>query len=158
MNPDKLKALEMIQGIINRLASNSFALKAIVATVIAAAITIEKLGTNTSLIVKNSLMIIFVFIFWYLDSFYLKLEREYRNLYNYTLNQKIVNVDGSNKNNKELIDYDTVLKLYDFNLSKAEFKNSEFNKEITTWKVMWSTTEWVYYLGLAFIITVSWFL
>lgn len=150
MNQDKQKALEMIQGIISRLASNSFALKAIAATIIAAAITIEKLGTTNNIIVKIMLMIFFVILFWFLDSFYLKLEREYRNLYNFTLNYEIPLADDSDKYKKEIV------KLYDFSLSKEDFKNSDFNKRITIWKVMWSTTEWVYYIYLALIIFVSW--
>lgn len=74
----KIKHLEMIQGVINRLSQNSFLLKGWSVVLLAAllTITIEYDGNLTSLV-----LIFPVLIFWYLDGFYLSQERKYRKLY-----------------------------------------------------------------------------
>lgn len=74
----KIKHLELIQGVINRLANNSFLIKGWTITVFLA-------GLGFFLNQKQSLallIIVFVIIiFWFLDAFYLKQERLYRRLY-----------------------------------------------------------------------------
>lgn len=74
----KLKHLEMIQAIINRLASNSFVFKGWAVTIIAGLSAFATKDTN-----KKLLLVTFfaTLLFWMVDAFYLSLERRYRALY-----------------------------------------------------------------------------
>ena len=76
---NKIKHLEMIQGIINRMASNSFSLKGWAVTLVAGIFALASKDTD-----KLYFLIAYVPIitFWGLDSYYLQQERKYRNLYN----------------------------------------------------------------------------
>jgi len=83
---NKIKHLEMIEHIIERMAKNSFQLKTWTMTLVAAIFALSSKDAN-----KQAL--VFVFIptigFWLLDSFYLQKEREYRILYeniNFSMN------------------------------------------------------------------------
>lgn len=74
----KMHHLEMIQGIINRMASNSFSLKGWAVTLVAAIFAIASQDTD-----KIFFLIVYipVIVFWGLDSYYLMQERLYRSLY-----------------------------------------------------------------------------
>lgn len=80
----KIKHLEMIQSIINRLAGNSFIIKGW-------SITLSLAGFGLFLERKIFfLLILIVFstiIFWLLDSYYLRQERLFRRLYEDTTNR-----------------------------------------------------------------------
>jgi len=75
---EKLKHLEIIQGVINRLANNSFLIKGWT-------ITISLAGFG--LFANNNKPVFLVFvsfadvIFWFLDAYYLRQERLFRELY-----------------------------------------------------------------------------
>lgn len=78
MDDSKIKHLELIQGVISRLAENSFLLKGWNVTLVAALFALAAQGTD----------ITFAFIapfaalaFWGLDAYYLRQERLYRQLY-----------------------------------------------------------------------------
>lgn len=146
-NENKIKALEMIQGIINRLASNSFALKAIISSILAGAIAIYK-PDNSDCYNFNISLTIVVFVFWYLDSVYLKLEREYRRLYEYTVNIKM---DTYNKDIGLDIKNNYLSELYNFSRNKKDFKNSIYYKNFNILLVMISWTESPLYLSLMII-------
>lgn len=76
----KIKHLEFIEGAINRMASNSFAMKGWMLTIVAALLAIYA-DSNP----KNSLYILIAIfptiMFWLLDAYYLYIERKYRDLY-----------------------------------------------------------------------------
>ena len=75
----KLKHLEFIQNVINRMANNSFIIKGWCITLAAALIALlEKKDIDKCYIVFSFLPLLF---FWFLDAFYLKTERQYRRLY-----------------------------------------------------------------------------
>ena len=75
---NKLKHLEMIQGVISRMAANSFALKGwAVALVTGIFILSDKQADKTFFLVAY----IPTAFFWLLDAYYLALERLYRGLY-----------------------------------------------------------------------------
>lgn len=84
----KIKHLEFIEGAINRMASNSFAMKGWMLTIVAALLAIYA-DSNP----KNSLYILIAIfptvMFWLLDAYYLYIERKYRDLY------KLANKDDS---------------------------------------------------------------
>ena len=74
----KIKYLEMIQGVINRLANNSFMLKGWAVTLVAGIFVLASKDTD-----KLYLLVAFIpaIFFWFLDSYYLRQERLYRSLY-----------------------------------------------------------------------------
>lgn len=83
------KELDLIQDVIKRMAENSFKVKAWLMAILAA-ITVVK---SDALIVGNSsdigwlstVLILPIFYFWYLDAFFLRTERLYRNLYKWVI-------------------------------------------------------------------------
>jgi hypothetical protein len=109
----KLKHLEMVQGIINRMAGNSFLLKGWSVTLISA---LFALATNDS----NPLFFYLAYFpclaFWSLDGYFLWQERMYRKLYQ----------DVTSKGEESI----------DFAMNAATFKS-----EVDSWfKVCFSTT------------------
>jgi hypothetical protein len=81
LNYDKAKHLEFIQNAITRMAQNSFMCKGWAITLFSALIIIEK-GILKSLSSYFPLIIcIVISAFWFLDSYYLRLERLFRELY-----------------------------------------------------------------------------
>lgn len=75
---DKRKHLEMIQNIINRMASNSFVFKGWSITIIAGISTFAAKDSNLSLIF---IPFISTLLFWGVDAYYLMMERSFRDYY-----------------------------------------------------------------------------
>lgn len=75
---NKIKHLEMIQGIVDRMASNSFMLKGWCVTLIVAIIAISIKESNIRL---YFITLIPLLAFWVLDSYYLYQEKLFRRLY-----------------------------------------------------------------------------
>lgn len=75
----KLKHLELIQGIVNRMSSNSFTLKGWSITLVAAIFALSIQDVNKDYFIL--LVYIPILMFWILDSYYLMKERGYRELY-----------------------------------------------------------------------------
>lgn len=75
---NKRKHLEMVQGVINRMASNQFLFKGWSITLIAAIATFTAKGNSPSLM---AIPIVATLLFWFVDAYYLMLERAFRNLY-----------------------------------------------------------------------------
>lgn len=83
----KIKHLEFIQGVINRLANNSFLIKGWSITVFLAGLGFFLSQKQLSAL----LVVIFVIIvFWFLDAFYLKQERLFRKLYSNVAKNRLV--------------------------------------------------------------------
>lgn len=78
MNEDKVKHLELIQGAIERLAQNSFALKGWAVTLVAA---LFALSAKESIHIYFLIALIPALTFWGLDAFYLMQEEKFRKLY-----------------------------------------------------------------------------
>lgn len=79
MEEAKIKYLEMIQSVITRMASNSFYLKGWSITLVTALFALTAKDNRNLFFLIAYIPIIF---FWALDSYYLSLERQYRNLFN----------------------------------------------------------------------------
>jgi len=77
-NETKTNHLQMIQNIITRMASNSFALKGWAVTIIAGIFALSGKENNP---VYCLVSLISTITFWLLDSYYLQQERLYRSLY-----------------------------------------------------------------------------
>lgn len=75
----KIRYLEMIQGVIERMGSNSFMLKGWAVTL---AVGIFALSSEDSDKLFFLLAYIPTILFWFIDTYYLQLERKYRILYN----------------------------------------------------------------------------
>lgn len=120
----KMKHMEMIQNVINRMASNSFALKGWTVTLVAGIFTLVNLNTN-----KKFFLIAYVpiLIFWGLDAYYLLQERLYRALYEKVRNTKEKSINFS------------------MNASLPEFKTGK-NKYVYCFI---SATEFWFYVPLA---------
>ena len=75
----KVAYLQTIQGVITRLAANSFLLKGWSVTIVVALFSLAAIETN-----KRFIWIAYfpVIIFWFLDAYYLSQERKYKDLYN----------------------------------------------------------------------------
>lgn len=76
--PNKLKHLDMIEAIIERMAKNCFQLKGWTMTLVTAVAALASQGSDRRFIILTFIPILG---FWILDSFYLQQERKYRLLY-----------------------------------------------------------------------------
>ena len=121
--PNKIKHLEMIEAIIERMAKNCFQLKTWTMTLVAATLALSAKGTD-----RKFLLFIFIPIvgFWLLDTFYLQTERKFKILYR--------NVAGKDEKN------------IDFNLdtSLASRTTSDM-KCLSFFRCMFSTSEILFY-------------
>ena len=75
---EKLKHLELIQGVVNRLSTNSFLLKGWSVVLVSALFALSAPKANVDFIY---LAYFPAFIFWGLDGFFLGQEKMYRDLY-----------------------------------------------------------------------------
>jgi hypothetical protein len=123
---NKYKHLEMIQGVINRMAANSFSLKGWTVTLVSGIFVLASKDTNKLYFLAAYIPI---FIFWGLDSYYLLQERLYRTLFG-----KVRQLDDGSIN-------------YDMNANLPEFKTGRN----TFWSCFVSATEMWFYLPLALI-------
>lgn len=78
MTDKKIKHLEMIENVIERMAKNCFQLKGWAMTLVALVGTLGAQGSN-----KKFMLLAFIPVvgFWFLDAFYLQQERRYKQLY-----------------------------------------------------------------------------
>lgn len=80
------KEIDLIQGVINRLANNSFLLKGWTVTLIIAVLALTKdTLVNENVIYFSFILLLPLFVFWYLDAFFLHKEKCYLELYNWVI-------------------------------------------------------------------------
>lgn len=126
---EKMKHLEMIQGVINRMASNSFMLKGWAVTLVAG---VFALVGNDAEKIYYIIAYIPIIVFWGLDSFYLLQERLYRGLY-----EKVRILDNSD---------------IDFSMKATE---AEFGSEVNNlFSCIISETELYFYFPVATVCTI----
>lgn len=125
---NKIKHLELIQGVISRMASNSFMLKGWTVTLVAGIFVLAGKDTDKLYFLVAYIPVI---VFWGLDAYYLLQERLYRSLYDEVRHTDENNIDFSLKATPEL-----------FNCSRNTFCNCLFSK-----------TELWFYLPLALVCT-----
>lgn len=133
---NKIKHLEMIEALIERMASNSFHLKGWAITLVAAIFVLSSKDAN-----KWYMLIAYVPLvaFWLLDSFYLQLERKYKALY------EEVRLKGEGE--------------IDFNMNTSTVVTTVGNsKRINYCNCLFSTTEWLFYVPTVIAITIVIFL
>ncbi len=125
---NKQKHLELIQGVIDRMASNSFSLKGWAVTLVAGIFALASKDTD-----KLYFLIAYVpiIVFWGLDSYYLLQERLFRALYNKVREKE-----------EETIDFDMNTSLDEFKIDKNTWLSCVFSK-----------TELWFYFPLALVST-----
>lgn len=123
---NKIRHLEMIQGIISRMAGNSFLLKGWAVTLVAGIFALAEKDADKLYFIIAYIPII---VFWGLDSYYLLQERLYRSLY-----EKVSAYDESD------IDFSLKATISEF----GNKKNNYFN-------CLASKTELCFYLPLAIV-------
>lgn len=121
----KFRHMEMILGIINRMASNSFMLKGWAVTLVAGVYALASKDANRIYYLITYVPIV---IFWGLDAYYLWQERLYRKLYDRVRKQREDDIDFS------------------MNASLPEFK-----KKTSYLDTLFSVTELWFYLPLALL-------
>ena len=87
----KLKHLDMIQGVVNRLANNSFMLKGWSVMIVAALLALSAATQE-----KIALMLIAfipLLVFWILDGYFLWQERLFREIYNQVIQKDEKEID-----------------------------------------------------------------
>jgi hypothetical protein len=125
------KELELVQGVINRFGNNSFLIKGWTITLIVATLLLEN---NTNLYIIAFLPL---FTFWYLDAYFLRLERLYRKLYDWLRRNRL--------RSKEF--------LLDMNSQSLE---KRFGEDVNgVLQIMFSKTLAIFYLLLLVIIVAS---
>jgi hypothetical protein len=83
------KEIDLIQGVINRMANNSFLLKGWLISLIAVILALTKDTLLTSDIkYLSTILILPVIVFWYLDAFFLHKEKCYRKLYEWVITNR----------------------------------------------------------------------
>lgn len=86
----KIKHLEMVETVIDRMSQNSFMLKGWAITLLVGIFALSAQAAD-----QRYILIVYVplFTFWFLDSFYLQLERKYKILYKEILKTKENDID-----------------------------------------------------------------
>ena len=84
----KIRHLEMIQGVVTRMASNSFALKALAVTLTAGVLAFTGATKSPSAYIVLAALAP-ALLFWGLDAQYLRLESLYRRLYDAVRRDKV---------------------------------------------------------------------
>lgn len=102
MTSEQIKHLEFIQGIINRMNSNSFSIKGWAITIVSALLALYASSSNVTYIF---IAIMPTILFWFLDAYYLRQERRFRGLYKDIVNNgasvKLFDMPIKNYNNGE---------------------------------------------------------
>lgn len=130
---NKHKHLEFIQASISRMSGNLFLLKGWSVTLIAGLFALAAKDTNKAYIVVAYFPLI---IFWFLDGYFLSMERRFRSLYDHVRQLKEEDID--------------------FSMNTEPYKNDPRNQWI---RAMFSRTLFPYYSTLALLmILLSFFL
>jgi hypothetical protein len=128
------KEIDLVQGCINRMASNSFMIKGWTITIYAVVLALLPEKVNTVLICV--VMLTVTWAFWYLDSFFLRTEKIYRKIYDWILEERP-------KNNRDLL----------YQLNPVKFKGKILDTENIN-EIMFSKTLRMFYGIPTFILVV----
>lgn len=104
----KLKHLDFIQGVINRMASNSFSLKNWTVVLVSALFALAAKFSDTNFI---SIAYLPASAFWLLDGYFLRQERLYRKLYDRVRKQEEAEIDFSMNTSDFTDDVDSWLRV-----------------------------------------------
>lgn len=108
----KTNHLNMIQNIITRMGTNSFALKGWSVGIMVAVYAFAG-NSNVKAVIVTIMPLI---VFWFIDAYYLMLERNYRRLYDYVREKDEQEIDFSMDLKNVKIDLEDVKKYSFFNI------------------------------------------
>lgn len=114
MAENKLKHLEFIHNTINRMSTNSFIIKGWSITLTSALFALAAKDSDQKYVIITYFSILF---FWFLNSFFLQFERQFRSLYN--------DVRAKTEN---LIDFS--MDISDYNSNRNTFISAFFSKSL----------------------------
>ena len=118
MDEAKIRHLEMIQGVVTRMTQNSFTLKGWAVTLVSALFALAVVGTDQIYYLLAYLPII---VFWFLDSYYLHMERRYCTLYDEVANCETVDAKFRMKPAAASADNKTLYSQSLFSVTEAGF-------------------------------------
>lgn len=128
---DVRQHLAFIQGVISRMNSNSFSMKGWMVAIVSAMMAVYASNANTSAsYVYIIAAIASVIIFCFLDAYYLKMEKQYRDLYHKVLENRVET---------------------DFVMDANCFKR-------TIWEALRSSSIWILYSSVFLLLSVALFL
>lgn len=125
---EKIRHLELVQGVISRMANNSFMLKGWAVTLVAGIFALAEKDTHKLYFLVAYIPVI---VFWGLDAYYLFQERLYRSLY-----------DKVRQSDKGAIDFSLKVTTQEFNSGRNNY-----------FSCLFSRTEWCFYFPLATVCT-----
>ncbi len=120
----KMKHLEMIEGVIQRMGSNSFQLKGWAVTLVALVGGLAAQGTDKRFFL---LALVPLISFWFLDAFYLRMERKYKILYELVARKDEAEID------------------FNMDTRKNTYEAADASR-ICFCRCLFSKTEWPFYL------------
>ena len=129
-----VKEIDLIQGCINRMASNSFMLKGW--TVALVGIIVAAFSNKDNFRIICGMSSVICFIFWWLDAFFLKMEKLFRKKYSWVI-----------KNRLSTNEY-----MFNLNPYEREMWLSTDSQDISLFSVMFSKTLCPFYLTLMVMI------
>lgn len=135
MIENKKNHLSMIQAIVERMSNNSFKLKEWSVLVMIAVFSFAS-DDNTKAVIITLVPLI---VFWFLDTYYLMLERKYRKLYDDVRLREEKNIDFS------MSCSDVKIELED--IKKYSFFNLLFSKSVLPFYLVCSITTIIIYLN-----------
>ena len=165
---DIYKEIDLIQSCITRMASNSFSMKGWHIGIISALIVFIFDTSLKQINIMLGIILIVTFAFWYLDSYYLMLERKYRWKYSWIIKNRI-NTDtptsdylfNLNPNEIHMWDVNIQSKEYKAAIKTIEAINQNRNKLLLNLRilneikiVMFSNTMEVQYL-IVFVVSIA---
>lgn len=129
------KEIDLIQGCIKRMASNSFLLKGWTISLVAVVLALSE--KNVSPYFLGLVVLVPLISFWYLDAFFLYTEKLYRKMYEWVIAER------PKSNNERIYDlnphrFKNELKVRKWNKKTQQMENT--GKTETVWTVMWSVT------------------
>jgi hypothetical protein len=135
MDETKIRYLEMIQSVINRMASNSFLLKGWSVTLVTGILSLT--GNKDEM---NYFLLVYIpiIVFWLLDAYYLQLERKYRRLF------------------EKVRDSNDIRIPFEMNLKRVRylFNNDKSKKKFSYIHCLFSPTEFLFYVPVAVAILI----
>ena len=135
---DVRQHLSFIQGVITRMNSNSFSMKGWMVAIVSALCAVYAANPSSEAsYIYFIAAIIADLLFCFLDAYYLKMEKEYRNLYNRVLTNPIetnfkMHIDKKDENDKEL--------------------------RVCLWKAFKSPSVWILYTVVAILLGIALYL
>lgn len=130
MEENKRKYLEMIQNVIQRMANNSFLLKGWTVSLIVAIFALADKTMNQTYFGFTYIPIV---VFWFLDAYYLQLERKYTTLFD-------------DARQKKEVDFDLSIKAVNYKSTQKE--------HLRYIKCLFSTSEWLFYIPIALLLSI----